>query len=49
MAQRLKTNIFSVGNTLDPAEAYRSFRGRDPVIDALMRKRGFPIPEKKKN
>jgi peptidyl-dipeptidase Dcp len=26
---------------VDPAEAYRAFRGRDPKIDALMQKRGF--------
>jgi peptidyl-dipeptidase Dcp len=41
VAQRLRANIFSVGNTIDPAEGYRGFRGRDPKIDALMRKRGF--------
>ena len=41
VAARLKDNVFSKGNTLDPAEAYRAFRGRDPSIDALMRKRGF--------
>lgn len=41
VAQRLRQNIFSVGNTIDPAEGYRAFRGRDPKIDALMRKRGF--------
>jgi len=28
---------------VDPADAYRSFRGRDPKIDALMRERGFPM------
>ena len=28
-----------------PAEAYRQFRGREPGIAALMRKRGFPVPE----
>ncbi len=44
VAGRLRTNIFSIGNTVDPAEAYRTFRGRDPKIDALMRKRGFPVP-----
>ena len=33
--------LLSLGNTVDPAEAYREFRGRDPGIDALMRKRGF--------
>jgi peptidyl-dipeptidase Dcp len=43
-AARLREFIFSVGNTIDPAEGYRSFRGRDPKIDALMRKRGFPVP-----
>jgi peptidyl-dipeptidase Dcp len=41
VARRLRDNVFAIGNTRDPAEAYRSFRGRDPGIDALMRKRGF--------
>ena len=41
VAERLRKNVFSVGNTVDPAEAYRAFRGRDPKIDALMKKRGF--------
>lgn len=41
VAARLRQNIFSVGNTLDPAEGYRAFRGRDPETGALMRKRGF--------
>jgi peptidyl-dipeptidase Dcp len=40
---RLKT-LLSLGNTVDPADAYRAFRGRDPGIAALMRKRGFPVP-----
>ena len=44
VAGRLREHIFSVGNTIDPAEGYRRFRGRDPKIDALMRKRGFPLP-----
>jgi peptidyl-dipeptidase Dcp len=43
VAKRLTRNIFSIGNTLDPADAYRKFRGRDPNVDALMRKRGFPV------
>lgn len=43
VAKRLKKYIFSVGNTIDPAAAYRKFRGRDPKIDALMIKRGFPV------
>lgn len=39
----LVKNIFSVGNTIDPAEGYRKFRGRDPQTAALMRARGFPV------
>jgi peptidyl-dipeptidase Dcp len=41
IAKRLRDHIFSVGNTIDPADGYRAFRGRDPQIEALMRKRGF--------
>jgi peptidyl-dipeptidase Dcp len=47
VAERLRKNIFSVGNTIDPAEAYRAFRGHDARIDALMRKRGFPMKDTK--
>jgi peptidyl-dipeptidase Dcp len=43
VAQRLREHVFSVGNTIDPADGYRAFRGRDATIDALMRKRGFPV------
>lgn len=42
VAERLRKDIFSVGNTIDPADAYREFRGHDPGIEALMKKRGFP-------
>jgi peptidyl-dipeptidase Dcp len=44
VARRLREHIFSAGNMVDPAEAYRRFRGRDATIDALMRKRGFAAP-----
>jgi peptidyl-dipeptidase Dcp len=47
VAERLRKFIFTVGNTVDPAEAYRSFRGRDPRVEALMRKRGFPVADTK--
>ncbi len=43
VAKRLKA-LVSSGNTVDPADAYRAFRGRDAGIGALMRKRGFPEP-----
>lgn len=41
VADRLRKHVFSVGNTIDPAEGYRAFRGRDAQINALMKKRGF--------
>jgi peptidyl-dipeptidase Dcp len=41
VAAKLTKYIFSVGNTVDPAEGYRMFRGRDPKVEALMIKRGF--------
>ena len=45
VAARLKQHVFSVGNTVDPADGYRAFRGKDPGIGALMRRRGFPEPK----
>lgn len=44
LAKRLVEHLFAVRNAVDPADAYRAFRGRDPEIDALMRDRGFPVP-----
>jgi len=46
VASRLVKYLFAARNALDPAEAYRLFRGRDANIDALMRDRGFPVPAK---
>ncbi len=43
VAAKLVKHIFSVGNTIDPGDAYRAFRGRDPQVSALMKKRGFPV------
>lgn len=48
VAEKLRRHIFSVGNTVDPAEGYRAFRGRDPKTEALMQKRGFAKPGTKK-
>ena len=47
VAAKLVKYLFAPRNAMDPAEAYRKFRGRDANIDALMRDRGFPVPEKK--
>ncbi|TQV77478.1 M3 family metallopeptidase [Aliikangiella marina] len=43
VAAKLVEHLFSVRNAVDPADAYRAFRGRDAVVEALMRDRGFPI------
>ncbi len=37
VAKRLVENLFAPRNSIDPADAYRAFRGRDAKIDALMR------------
>jgi peptidyl-dipeptidase Dcp len=43
VAKRLVKYVFSVGNTIEPAEGFRKFRGRDPKVDALKIERGFPV------
>ncbi len=44
LARKLVDHLFSVCNAVDPADAYRAFRGREARIEALMRDRGFPVP-----
>jgi peptidyl-dipeptidase Dcp len=46
IAAKLVEHLFAPRNAIDPAEAYRRFRGRDAEIDALMRDRGFPVPSR---
>lgn len=41
VAARFRRHVLSAGNTVAPEEGYRRFRGREPSIDALLRKRGF--------
>lgn len=43
VADRFRTILLSTGNETDRAEAYRQFRGRDPDVTALLKRRGFPI------
>jgi len=45
VADKLVKYLFAPRNAMDPAEAYRLFRGRDAKIEALMRDRGFPVPK----
>jgi len=39
-AERLAA-IYSAGDTADPMELYRAFRGRDPEVAPLLKKRGL--------
>lgn len=43
-AQRLYTSIYSAGNRQAPDAAYRAFRGRDPQVEPMLRKRGLLAP-----
>ncbi|MEH3039727.1 MAG: M3 family metallopeptidase [Sphingomonas paucimobilis] len=42
-ADRFRTTLLSTGNETDRKEAYRAFRGRDPDVTALFKRRGFPV------
>ncbi|MCC2602988.1 M3 family metallopeptidase [Sphingopyxis yananensis] len=42
VADAFKNILLKTGNETDRAEAYRVFRGRDPDVRALLKKRGFP-------
>ncbi len=42
-ARRLVKTILSRGNAVDPAVAFRQFRGRDASVDAVMRDKGYPV------
>jgi peptidyl-dipeptidase Dcp len=44
-ADKLVKYLFAPRNAMDPAEAYKLFRGREATIDALMRDRGFAPPK----
>jgi peptidyl-dipeptidase Dcp len=41
VAERLRKYVFSAGNLRPPMEAYVAFRGREPVVEPLLRNRGF--------
>ena len=45
LGARLVETLFAPRNAMDPADAYRAFRGRDAGIEPLMRARGFPVPD----
>ena len=41
VAERVRRYVYASGATLLPAEAYRAFRGRDPVVGPLLAQRGL--------
>ncbi|SHE77018.1 peptidyl-dipeptidase Dcp Metallo peptidase. MEROPS family M03A [Psychroflexus salarius] len=45
LSEKLVKYLFEPRNAIDPVEAFKKFRGRDAKIDALMRDRGFPMPD----
>ena len=47
VAARLKKYVFSAGNLRPPMQAYVAFRGREPVVEPLLRNRGFLASESK--
>ena len=44
-AERFRSMLLATGNETDRLEAYRAFRGRDPDVKYIMKKRGFPTGE----
>ena len=44
-AERFRSMLMASGNETDRIEAYRAFRGRDPDVKYIMKKRGFPTGE----
>jgi len=41
IAARLRECIYSTGNSREPGEAFRAFRGRDPVVEPMLKDRGL--------
>ena len=41
LAERLRRNVYIAGGTLDPAAAYRAFRGREPSVEPMLAQRGL--------
>jgi peptidyl-dipeptidase Dcp len=44
VARRLRECIYATGNSVEPAAAYRAFRGRSPTALPMLRQRGL-VPQ----
>jgi peptidyl-dipeptidase Dcp len=40
-AAKVRQHIYSSGNTVEPGELFRRFRGRDPAIEFMLEKKGL--------
>lgn len=49
IAEKFRSIILATGNETDRKEAYRKFRGRDPEVKYILKKRGFPVPDESVN
>jgi peptidyl-dipeptidase Dcp len=48
VARRLRRTIYSSGDSVEPAKAFEAFRGRPPVVDPMLKKKGLveaPVPD----
>ena len=41
VAMKVRKYIYSSGNSLDPKVAFQLFRGRDPVVEPMLKKKGL--------
>ena len=41
MAQNVRKYIYSSGNSIEPGAAFRAFRGRDPIVEPMLKKKGL--------
>lgn len=45
VAARVRRFVYSAGNSIEPGEAYRQFRGRDPQVEPMLRKKSLLVTE----
>ena len=44
VAELLRRFVYASGNSIEPGAAYAAFRGRAPMVEPLLRKRGLLEP-----
>ena len=43
VASKVRKYIYSSGNSLDPREAYKKFRGREAIVQPMLKKKGLLV------